>query len=122
LLTFFDNFAAFISAPVEDHTTVRSVRRINELFEVVTDRGVWTADAVVVATGETARPHVPAVATTLNPDIAQFTPTTYKRPAQLPDGNVLVVGASASGAQVAAELQASGKGVVLAVGRHPRLP
>src|SRR4029077_2396109 len=54
--------------------------------------------------------------------IVQITPTTYRRPEQLPDGNTLVVGASASGVQLASELQASGRDVTLAVGAHARMP
>jgi len=123
LLSFFESYAAHIDAPVEELTRVLSVRqRDDEIFEVATDRGSYTADAVVVATGSTSRPFVPILASTLSRGVMQFTPTTYKRPAQLPHGTTLVVGASASGAQLASELRASGKEVVLAVGRHTRLP
>jgi putative flavoprotein involved in K+ transport len=122
LVAFLDDYTALVAAPVLEHTTVRSVSRRDSRFHVATNRGSWSADAVVVATGATARPHVPALAASLSRDIAQFTPATYKRPEQLPAGNVLVVGASASGAQLASELRASGREVVLAVGRHIRLP
>jgi putative flavoprotein involved in K+ transport len=123
LLTFFETYAQRIAAPVEEHTTVRSVRQRDDAnFDVATERGMWTADTVVVATGASAEPRLPPFASTLSRDVVQFTPITYKRPAQLPDGNVLVVGGSASGAQLASELRASGKEVVLAVGRHVRLP
>ena len=49
-------------------------------------------------------------------------PTAYRNPSQLPEGGVLVVGASASGVQLADEIHASGRPVTLAVGRHTRLP
>jgi putative flavoprotein involved in K+ transport len=117
-----DDYAASIAAPVYEHTAVRSVRWRGECFEVATNHGSWTADAVVVATGANIRPFVPAAAAGLHADVAQFTTVDYKRPAQLPDGNVLVVGASASGTQLASELQAAGRDVTLAVGRHARLP
>ena len=58
----------------------------------------------------------------LPPDVEQFTPFDYRNPAQLPDGGVLVVGASATGVQLAAELRQSGRPVVLSVGEHVRLP
>src|SRR5690606_14190899 len=45
-----------------------------------------------------------------------------RRPDQLPDGGVLVVGASATGIQLADEIHASGRPVTLAVGHHLRLP
>ena len=117
-----DEYAACIAAPVHERTAVRSVRWSGERFDVTTNRGSWTADAVVIATGANNRPFVPTAAADLHPDVAQFTTRDYKRPAQLPDGNVLVVGASASGAQLASELQAAGRDVTLAVGRHARLP
>jgi putative flavoprotein involved in K+ transport len=122
LLGFFDEYATSIQAPVEEQTTVQSVRRDDEHFTVRTDRGRWTADNVVVASGANAEPHVPEYAATLPNDVAQIAPTSYRNPAQLPDGGVLVVGASASGAQLASELRASGREVLLAVGRHRRLP
>ena len=54
--------------------------------------------------------------------VKQLTPFGYRDPAQLPDGGVLVVGASATGVQLAAELRRSGRPVTLSVGEHVRLP
>jgi putative flavoprotein involved in K+ transport len=54
--------------------------------------------------------------------VEQLTPFDYRDPTRLPDGNVLVVGASATGVQLAAELARSGRAVTLAVGEHVRLP
>src|SRR5439155_18943864 len=54
--------------------------------------------------------------------ITALTPLDYRNPGQLPDGGVLVVGASASGIQIAAELQRSSRQVTLAVGEHVRMP
>jgi putative flavoprotein involved in K+ transport len=54
--------------------------------------------------------------------VEQLTPFAYRDPAKLPDGGVLVVGASATGVQLAAELQRSGRPVALSVGEHVRLP
>ena len=108
-IDFFDTYTTSIQAPVEEQTTVQSVRRDDELFTVRTDRGRWTADNVVVATGANAEPRVPEFAAMLSNDVAQITPSSYRNPAQLPDGGVLVVGASASGAQLASELLASGR-------------
>jgi putative flavoprotein involved in K+ transport len=55
--------------------------------------------------------------------VQQLTPFDYRGPAQLPDGGgVLVVGASATGVQLAAELQQSGRPVTLSAGEHVRLP
>jgi putative flavoprotein involved in K+ transport len=76
----------------------------------------------VIASGACNRPAVPAVASGLPPDVVQLTPFDYSNPSRLPDGGVLVVGASATGVQLAAELQESGRPVVLSVGEHVRLP
>ena len=56
------------------------------------------------------------------PSLASLTPATYRNPGQLADGGVLVVGASASGVQIANEIQRSGRPVTLAVGEHVRGP
>ena len=87
-----------------------------------TDRGLWAARNVVVATGYHSHATVPDLATGLARDLAQLTPDRYRSPSGLPDGGVLVVGASASGAQIAHELAGAGRPVVLAVGCHTRLP
>ena len=58
----------------------------------------------------------------LPPEIEQLTAFGYRNPTQLPDGGVLVVGASATGVQLAAELRQSGRPVILSVGEHVRLP
>jgi putative flavoprotein involved in K+ transport len=51
-----------------------------------------------------------------------FTPKEYRNPGQIREGGVLVVGASATGTQIAEELQLSGRPVTLAVGEHIRAP
>ena len=77
--------------------------------------------AVVLATGDAAAPAVPALASGMPSHLHQLASDAYRRPAQLPEGGVLVVGASASGVQLADELAAAGRDVVLAVGRHTRM-
>src|SRR4030095_3845696 len=74
------------------------------------------------ATGHCDVPFVPAVAGSLPDDVVQMVPTRYRKPEDLPRGGVLVVGASATGVQLAEEIHASGRPVTLAVGRHQRLP
>jgi putative flavoprotein involved in K+ transport len=62
------------------------------------------------------------MAAALWPHLHQVVPSSYKNPEQLPQGGVLVVGASASGIQLAQEIHHSGRPVTLAVGRHTRIP
>ncbi|MGF1469011.1 MAG: flavin-containing monooxygenase [Sandaracinaceae bacterium] len=123
VVAFLDGYADQLEAPVEEHTTVWSVRRLgDDAFRVVTDRGELRARAVIVATGHSAEPSLPAFVDRVSPAIASLVPSCYRRPSDVPDGGVLVVGASATGVQLADELQAAGRPVTLAVGRHTRLP
>jgi putative flavoprotein involved in K+ transport len=115
-----DAYARAIAAPVHAGTTVRRVDRALGGYRVVTDGGKWWAPSVVIATGMCDVPHVPPFAGALA--VHQLVPTAYRRPGDLPAGGVLVVGASATGVQLADELQRSGRPTTLAVGRHVRLP
>ena len=122
LIAFFERYAASSSAPVLTDTAVQSVERSGNGFRVVTDRGVWSASSVVVATGYCDLPAVPAASRGMSPSVLQMVAPDYRRPDQLPEGGVLVVGASSTGVQLADEIQRSGRQVTLAVGRHTRLP
>jgi putative flavoprotein involved in K+ transport len=118
-----EKYARSFDAPVHDGTTVQSVRIVDGgSYRITTDRGVWLARNVVIATGHCDVPWVPPIASGLADDVHQIVPSNYRNPGQLPPGNVLVVGASATGAQLADELAKSGRQVTLAVGRHTRLP
>ncbi|MEM9148315.1 MAG: NAD(P)-binding domain-containing protein [Pseudomonadota bacterium] len=117
-----DAYAERISAPLELETEVLEVRRTEPGFRLMTNRGPLGCRALVVATGGCAEASVPGFASGLPGQIVQTTPSRYKRPSDLPAGGVLVVGASASGVQIARELQASGRPVTLSVGSHLRLP
>src|SRR5262249_5855258 len=109
-------------APVRTDTNVSSVRSRDNGYQVTTGHGEIRARSVVIATGACNRPAVPAFASALPPDVQQLTPFVYRNPSRLPDGGVLVAGASATGVQLAAELRQSGRPVVLSVGEHVRLP
>jgi putative flavoprotein involved in K+ transport len=115
-------YAKETAAPVRTNTTVTSVRRSGGGYVVQTDQDVWHARAVVLASGATTVANVPALQAIVPTRITTLTPAEYRNPGQLPDGGVLVVGASASGIQIAGELQRSGRPVTLAVGEHVRMP
>lgn len=119
---FIERYAARTQAPVVSHTTVRQVATTGSGYLVKTDRGAWRCRAVVLATGACSQPVVPGLAADVPASVAQFTTHTYRRPASLPPGPVLVVGASATGLQLALEIQRSGRQVLLATGEHVRLP
>jgi len=122
VIGYLERYARSFPAPVMAGVTVTSVRRAGGCFLVETDHGSFRANAVVVATGQCDRPFVPSVADGLHGDLTQVVPTAYRNPAELPEGGVLVVGASATGIQLASEIHASGRPVALSVGRHVRLP
>jgi putative flavoprotein involved in K+ transport len=115
-------YAKAVAAPVHTGTTVTSVRRTDDGYVVVTDQGEWRCEIVVLASGAFNVPRVPEFASALPPSIATRTTMTYRNPHELDDGGVLVVGASASGVQIAHEIHRSGRPVTLAVGEHVRGP
>jgi putative flavoprotein involved in K+ transport len=119
---FVASYAAALSAPIHAQTTVTRVEPHDVGYRVVTDRGTWLCRVVVLANGAFSMPVVPRVADGLPIDVQQWSVQTYRNPAQLAEGGVLVVGGSATGVQLAQEIQRSGRRVTLAVGEHVRLP
>lgn len=122
VVAFIENYAEVISAPVETHTTVTSVTTKGDGYLVETDRGAWECQTLVLANGGFSAAHVPPVALAVPAAIEQITVLQYRNPAQLRQGGVLVVGASATGIQLADEIRQSGREVTLAVGEHVRMP
>ncbi len=121
-IAFIERYADVISAPVHSQTRVTSVRASDDGYKVVTTAGTWHCRTVVLATGACNIPLIPRVAESVPAGIATLTPFDYRNPGQLEDGGVLVVGASATGIQIAEEIQRSGRPVTLAVGEHIRAP
>ncbi len=118
-----ERYAQSYAAQVQTGTTVITVQRMNDArFKVTTDREVWIASNVVVATGFCDTPRVPGFAAAVPDDVTQIVPSKYRNPQQVPKGQVLVVGASATGLQIADELIVAGHAVTLAVGTHIRVP
>jgi putative flavoprotein involved in K+ transport len=115
-------YAAVARAPLRTGTEVVGVRRSGDGYRVSTSQGEIEARSVVIASGACNVAAVPQLATEIPPELLQLTPLEYSNPDQLPQGGVLVVGASATGVQLAAELQRSGRPVTLAVGEHVRMP
>jgi putative flavoprotein involved in K+ transport len=115
-------YARLISAPVRAGTTVHTVRAVPQGFEILANGDVLRTRALVLATGACTLPAIPGVADAVPASITTLTPLTYRDPGRLPAGGVLVVGASATGVQLAAEIHRSGRPVTVAVGEHVRLP
>ena len=115
-------FAASARAPVRTATNVSSLRRVEDGYTVSTSQGEIRSRAVVIASGACNLAVVPQFAAALPAELEQLTAFDYRNPDRLPDGGVLVVGASATGVQIAAEVARSGRAVTLSVGEHVRMP
>lgn len=122
VIDFIAAYARAISAPVRTHTTVTSVRRTETGYLVRTDQGDWSCRTVVLASGAFNIACVPGCAGRVPRSVTTLAAQQYQNPGQLADGGVLVVGASSSGTQIAAEIHRSGRPVTLAVGEHIRAP
>jgi putative flavoprotein involved in K+ transport len=122
VIAFLDRYAGTIAAPVHTNTTVTSVRISDDGYEVDTTEGPWRCRSVVLANGACGVPIVPAMAAGLPGGVVSMSAADYRNPEQLPEGGVLIAGASSTGIQLADEIQQSGRPVTLAVGGHVRAP
>ena len=102
---YFESYAKHFDLPVRLNTRVDSLAAHGDGYAAICGENTILADNVVVATGTFGRtPFVPDFADGLDPMIMQMHSSEYRRPAQLQEGPVLVVGASHSGADVAYEV------------------
>ncbi|HET6628173.1 MAG TPA: NAD(P)-binding domain-containing protein [Woeseiaceae bacterium] len=107
--SYLEDYAARFELPVRLNTRVSSLDARGDGFAVATDAGAFTVRSVIVATGAYHRPYIPAFASDLSSELTQRHASEYRNPDALPPGDVLVVGAGNSGAQIAAELAAAGR-------------
>src|SRR5829696_8754180 len=84
VVSFFEMYASSFPAPVETNTSVQAIDASGDRFLVTTSRGVWRARNVVLATGYSDRPLVPAMASGLDAGVHQIVPRDYRNPAELP--------------------------------------
>lgn len=126
---YFEDYVRQIKAPVRTGVEVRRVTRNQGRpgFTVQTSEGVIEARNVIAATGPFQVPVIPPIAPAApaapaDGSLLQIHSAHYHRPAQLPEGAVLVVGAGSSGVQIADELHRAGRKVFLSVGAHDRPP
>jgi putative flavoprotein involved in K+ transport len=122
IVNFIDAFAKFVAPPIRCGVEVTRLKRRDggDGFLAETTEGPIEANNVVVATGPYQRALVPDLLR--DHPVFQIHANAYRNPGQLPSGAVLVVGAGASGAQIAEELHRAGRRVFLAVGQHTRMP
>jgi putative flavoprotein involved in K+ transport len=122
VVAFIDSYAATINAPVLVGTTVTRVSKTDKGYMVATDRGIWNCAAVVLASGASNMAKVSTLAQAVPTWVNMLTPMAYRSPDDLDERGVLIVGASATGVQLADEIHRSGRPVTLAVGQQVRLP
>jgi putative flavoprotein involved in K+ transport len=122
VISFIERYAVAVDAPVQTGATVTQVRPSSNGYVVTTSAGRFEAATVVVATGACNLAHLPSFAAEIPPAIDTLTAAAYRNTERLADGGVLVVGASATGIQLADEIHRSGRPVTLAVGNHVRAP
>ena len=122
VVQFLQRYAQVSDAPVETGTLVTRVRPFERGYEVSTNQGAWRCRTLVIASGACNIAASPSLSAGLPHEVTSLTPLQYRNPDRLPDGGVMIVGASASGIQLAREIRASGRRVVLSVGEHVRMP
>jgi putative flavoprotein involved in K+ transport len=122
VVAYLEDYARHFQLPVELNSRVLAVRGVDGCLEVELADRRYTADQVVVATGPWQVPFTPPIASGLAGDVMQLHSTAYRRPEQLPDGRVVVVGGGNTGYQIAEELVRT-REVHLAIGgRQAPLP
>src|SRR4051794_16905454 len=101
IAAFVQGYATTIDAPVHTRTTVTSVRPADDGYAVTSDAGVWQCRSVVLASGACNLPSVPTFASAVPDTVLSINPLEYRSPHELPEGGVLVIGAAATGIQLA---------------------
>ena len=122
VIAYLERYAESFQLPIGLDSEVKKLEQDDERFRLELDDRTITADQVVVATGPFQKPFVPKLAEELSADVFQAHAVGYRKPNDVPDGTVLVVGGGNTGFQIAKELSTTHK-VVLSVGsRQKPLP
>jgi putative flavoprotein involved in K+ transport len=122
VIAYLERYAETFELPIELNSSVRRLSQEGGRLVLELDGRTITADQVVVATGPFQTPSIPKLAEELDPGVRQAHSTGYRRPSDVPEGTVLVVGGGNTGFQIAKELSSTHK-VILSVGsRQTPLP
>jgi putative flavoprotein involved in K+ transport len=100
---YLENYAKHFNLPVRNNVKVDGLSREGNMYCVKAGNLHFEAEHVIIAMSNFQIPKVPAFAKNINPDIVQIHSFDYRHPSQLQQGNVLVVGAGNSGAELALE-------------------
>lgn len=110
-------YATRFDLPVQRGLRVEAITKTDDHFVVIANDQRFQTENVVLATGGYQTPYVPDFADQLDDGLMQLHSSEYRTPSQLGDGDVLVVGAANSGAEIALEASATHR--TLLSGRHP---
>jgi putative flavoprotein involved in K+ transport len=119
---YLESYATRFALPVRNGTRVDRLCRRGDGYLVEANGTRIEARQVIVAMSSYQRGVLPSFAAQVKPSIGQLHSADYRRPSQLPPGDVLVVGAGNSGAEIAMDLARDGRGVWLSgrdVGQVP---
>lgn len=123
IVAYIEGFAKMVDPPIHEGVTVKKITRNDDgTFRVASTMGDWTTDHVVMAISGYHVPAIPRVGERFPLDLFQIHSQDYRNPAQIPDGEVLIVGTGQSGCQIAEDLHLAGRKVHVAVGDAPRSP
>ena len=123
IVAYVEAFARTVDAPIHEGVTVTAVRKAPDgRFEIESTMGTWTADQVVMAISGYHHASIPRQAERLPLGVRQLHSRDYRNAAQLPEGEVLIIGTGQSGCQIAEDLHLAGRKVHVAVGSAPRSP
>ena len=104
---YLEAYARKLALPVRFGRHVDSLARHDDGYLVSAGYERYVTEHVVVATGPYQYPKIPDFAAELDPEIVQLHSSSYRNPDQLPEADVLVVGAGNSGAEIAVDLAAT---------------
>jgi putative flavoprotein involved in K+ transport len=116
VIEYLEGYARSFAAPVRENVEVTALRRTDDGYLVETGDETLSATNVVVASGAFQQPRPRVSGVDSAPVELQLTTSEYRRPDQLPEGAVLVVGGGQSGCQISDELLGAGRSVYLAAG------
>jgi len=123
LAGYFERYANEFELPIRQHTTVVSLdSRALGGYVLNTDSSTYHANSVVIAAGGMSRPRVPEISQRLPGGLTVLSAGTYRNPATIPDGSVVVVGSGQSGCQITEDLLGAGREVYLCTSRVGRVP
>jgi putative flavoprotein involved in K+ transport len=122
VIAYFESYIQHEHLPIRYGIQVSSVEKAQNMFQVKTSQGEFTADNVVIAVGFYQQSKIPSFSQNCSPDIYQIHSEQYRNPGMIPEGAVLVVGSAQSGSQIAEELNEHGREVYLSVSEAGRFP